>query len=60
MDFVETLKWMASISGMIAALMIALDLGRRMTGWGFALFVLSSIAWIVSGLMDEEGALATQ
>ncbi len=57
---VEIVKWLASISGMIAAFMISLDLGRRLTGWGFALFVLSSIAWIVSGLIDAEGALATQ
>lgn len=57
---VDVLKWFASISGMIAAFAIALDLGRRITGWGFALFVLSSIAWIVSGLIDAEGALTTQ
>ena len=57
---VEILKWFASISGMIAALMIAADLGRKVTGWGFVLFVFSSIAWIVSGLLDAEGALATQ
>lgn len=57
---IEILKWFASISGVIAALMIAADFGRRVTGWGFVLFTASSIAWIVSGLMDEEGALATQ
>lgn len=57
---VEILKWAASISGMIAALMVASDLGRRVTGWGFVLFTLSSIAWITAGMLDEEGALATQ
>ncbi|MBC7985941.1 MAG: hypothetical protein H7X93_04630 [Sphingomonadaceae bacterium] len=57
---IEILKWFASISGVIAALMVAGDLGRRATGWGFVIFTASSIAWIVSGLMDEEGALATQ
>lgn len=57
---VEILKWVASISGMIAALMVASDLGRRVTGWGFVLFTGSSIAWIVAGMLDEEGALATQ
>ncbi|MFN2259378.1 MAG: hypothetical protein ABR601_06025 [Parasphingopyxis sp.] len=57
---VEILKWAASISGMIAALMVASDFGRKVTGWGFVLFTLSSIAWIISGLIDEEGALATQ
>lgn len=57
---IEILKWFASISGMIAALMVALDSGRRVTGWGFVLFLFSSIAWITTGLIDEEGALATQ
>lgn len=57
---VEILKWGASISGMIAAMMVAVDLGRRITGWGFILFTFSSIAWIISGLLDQEGALATQ
>lgn len=56
----EILKWAASISGMIAAFMVSLDSGRRVTGWGFVLFVFSSIAWITAGLIDAEGALATQ
>lgn len=57
---IEILKWFASISGVIAALMVAGDFGRRVTGWGFVIFTGSSVAWIVSGLMDAEGALATQ
>lgn len=52
--------WYASISGMIAALVIAADLGRRATGWAFALFVTSSIAWISAGLVAEEKALLWQ
>ena len=44
MNLVEILKWYASISGIIAAFMVSLDLGRRITGWGFVLFVTSSIA----------------
>jgi hypothetical protein len=56
----ETLKWFASISGIIAAFMVSLDLGRRVTGWGFVVFVASSIAWIAGALMAEDGALVTQ
>lgn len=52
--------WYASLSGMIAALAIAADLGRRATGWAFALFITSSIAWIAAGLMAEEQALLWQ
>lgn len=56
----EIVKWAASLSGMVAAFMVSLDNGRRVTGWGFVLFVLSSIAWIVSGLIDTESALTAQ
>ena len=44
----EVVKWTASISGMVAAFAVAADLGRRVTGWGFVLFLLSSAAWITS------------
>lgn len=54
------IEWSASISGMIAAFIIAADIGRRATGFGFVLFVFSSIAWIVAALMGEENALMTQ
>ena len=40
---------------MLAAALIAADLGRRVTGWGFVLFCAVSITWIVSGLTS--GAL---
>lgn len=60
MELMDILKWFASGSGIIAAFMVSLDNGRRVTGWGFALFVLSSIAWITGALMDDEGALLSQ
>jgi hypothetical protein len=56
----EVLKWTASISGMIAAFMVSLDLGRRVTGWGFVLFLLSSIAWISGAALTDDWALGTQ
>ena len=43
------LEWTASIGTMFAALLIAIDRGRRVTGWGFVLFCFVSILWIVSG-----------
>ena len=45
-----TLEWVAAIGTMIAAGMIAADLGRKATGWGFVLFCAVAITWIVSGL----------
>lgn len=56
----DVLKWGASISGIIAALMVSLDLGRRVTGWGFVLFVASSICWISGAALTGDWALGTQ
>ena len=54
------LKWLASISGIIAALMVSLDSGRRVTGWGFVIFVGSSLCWIAGAVLAKDGALGTQ
>ncbi len=54
------LKWAASISGIVAAFMVSADYGRRVTGWGFVLFVASSIAWMGGALLAKDGALGTQ
>ncbi|HEX8300422.1 hypothetical protein [Sphingomonas sp.] len=60
MAFVDICKWFASISGIIACFMVSLDNGRRVTGWGFALFVASSIAWITGALLSSDEPLWTQ
>lgn len=57
---ITALKWMASISGVIAALMVSLDSGRRTTGWGFVIFVGSSLAWIAGAALTKDPALGTQ
>src|SRR3546814_13907294 len=57
---IPALEWFATIGGIIAAFMISLDFGRRVTGWGFVLFAFASVAWIGYGLMDAEGGLLTQ
>jgi hypothetical protein len=60
MTLILILKWFASISGVIAAFMVSLDLGRRITGWGFALFVASSMAWIAGAVMSSDEPLWSQ
>lgn len=60
MNPIELSKWYASISGIIACFMVSLDLGRRVTGWGFALFVTSSIAWITGAMLSDDEPLWTQ
>ncbi|MEO5586394.1 MAG: hypothetical protein ABIQ81_01735 [Novosphingobium sp.] len=45
------LEWIAAIGTMIAAGLVAIDLGRKVTGFGFVLFCVVSVIWIVSGVL---------
>lgn len=54
------LGWYASISGILAALMIAWNHSQRINGWGFVLFTTCSVSWVISGLLNGESALAVQ
>jgi len=47
------LEWTAAIGTMIAASLIAFDLGRKATGWGFVLFCAVAVTWIVSGFTSD-------
>lgn len=46
-------EWIAAIGAVLAAGLIALDLGRRATGWGFVLFCAVSLLWIGIGLYEQ-------
>lgn len=48
------LQYYGAGAGVIAALVVSLDLGRKPTGWAFVLFVTSSIALIAWGFMQED------
>lgn len=56
----EALKWYAALSGIAAAFMVSLDNGRRVTGWGMAIFVTSSIAWITGAWLTGDEPLGAQ
>ena len=60
MTFAEILEWYAMVSGVIAALMLAGDFGRRVTGFGFILFCTMNVAWIAFAQIDETGGLMWQ
>ena len=47
------LEWIAAVGTMLAAALIAADLGRKVTGWGFVLFCAVSVTWVVSGLTSH-------
>ena len=60
MELVDILRWTASISGMIAAAIVALNAGAKVTGSGFVLFCGSSIVWVAASLLDGNNPLAVQ
>jgi len=50
-------EWIAATLTIIAALMVSLDLGRRVTGWGFAVFAVSSLFWLTVAREDGQPGL---
>jgi hypothetical protein len=42
--------WVAPIATMTAATMTALNLGARLTGWGFVVFTVGSVCWVCVGV----------
>ena len=49
------LQWYGAGAGLLAAFIVSLNLGTRPTGWGFVIFVTSSIALIAWGFINDEG-----
>src|SRR5688500_4656264 len=52
-----SLSWVATAATVIAASITASNLGTRITGYGFIVFTLGSIAWFGFGLMSGQPAL---
>lgn len=52
--------WLAPIATTIAALMTASNLGSRITGWGFVVFTVGSLAWLTLGLATGQSNLVWQ
>ena len=50
----QMLQWYGAGASVVAAAVVAADLGRRMMGWAFVLFVTASIALIVWGFMQPD------
>ena len=53
----ETISWIATVATIIAASMTAANLGSRITGYGFAVFLVGSLAWLATGLLSHQPAL---
>lgn len=50
-------EWLAPLATMLAAIMTAANFGARVTGWGFVVFTIGSIGWIVVGLGSGQNSL---
>jgi sporulation protein YlmC with PRC-barrel domain len=50
----EIAAWVAPIATAIAAMMTASNLGTRITGWGFVLFTIGSLAWITEAVATHQ------
>ena len=54
----DLIPWVSTAATIIAACMTASNLGSRVTGYGFAVFTLGSVAWLATGLLTDQPALA--
>ena len=52
--------WVAPIATTIAALMTASNLGSRITGYGFIVFTVGSLAWLTLGITTGQANLLWQ
>jgi len=53
-------SWVAPIATTVAALMTASNLGTRVTGYGFIVFTVGSIAWAALGIATGQSNLLWQ
>ena len=54
----DIIPWIATAATIVAAFMTAANLGSRITGFGFAVFLVGSFAWLANGLLTGQPALA--
>lgn len=53
----DVVSWVATVATILAACMTASNLGARITGYGFAVFTVGSIAWLTLGWLTDQQAL---
>ena len=60
MQIESLVQWCATLSGIVAAIMVAFNSSPKMAGWGFVIFTLSSILWVLFGTLSDELPLTVQ
>jgi hypothetical protein len=53
-------NWVAPVATTIAAIMVAVNVGSRLTGYGFIVFSIGSIGWIAVGWFNDQANLMWQ
>jgi hypothetical protein len=53
----NSFAWVATVATIIAASITAANLGSRITGYGFIVFTIGSLAWLGLGLVTNQPAL---
>ena len=53
----QLVSWIATVATIIAACLTASNLGSRITGYGFIVFTIGSIAWFATGVLTGQPAL---
>jgi len=56
----QAANWVAPIATTIAALMVAVNAGSKITGYGFIVFCVGSIAWATVGFTTGQMNLVWQ
>src|SRR6476469_1657017 len=56
----ELSGWVAPIATALAAGMTPANLGTRVTGWGFVVFTIGSVAWTSYGVVTGQSNLLWQ
>lgn len=56
----EIVRWTATGTGILGAMLCAANLGARVTGSGFVVFTVSSVAWVTAGWLDGTTSLVVQ
>ena len=53
----QTVSWIATAATIFADCLTASNLGSRITGYGFIVFTVGSIAWFATGVLTDQPAL---
>jgi hypothetical protein len=60
MDGMEWLRLIAAVTTVIAAIMVAINVTPAVTAWGFGVFIVASLAWMLDGWLEDKPSLIIQ